>query len=493
MRSLPYDLKTFVRCLLALIGIAIMLKVSAGWGFAIIFPLMISAAVSDKPERLLFVLMLMITATIANPYFFPKSGGFGLMLRVAMMLLSLMMLTQIAGRRSSSTLKPLLLILVYVAYMIIPSAMGWQPLISFMKILLYVSVFLAYYGVTNRLVNHGRADSKKIRSVFLCVASFFIFGSILLIPFPGIGQMGAEEYLKALESGTPLLSLFKGMANHSQMLGPLAATFGTVLFADLVFSVRRKDKLYLALLACVPILIWKTSSRTAMGSLLAGVFFVLFFFMRARGVRIRWKSKVMGVVIGLFALLAIAVIAVPSARTSAMQFALKFGDVQEKGLTMENVTASRAGRWELSLYYFRKSPAFGNGFQVSEDMQRLKVDSLSRLVSAPVEKGTWVVAILEEGGALGMAIFVIFILVVMSHLLSRHAYIGASAFFVMLVVNLGEFTVFSMTAIGGLLWACVFIGVALDVTRMSEQERDRRRAMFSPPPFAGGWNAPRLG
>ena len=108
----------------------------------------------------------------------------------------------------------------------------------------------------------------------------------------------------------------------------------------------------------------------------------------------------------------------------------------------------------------------GNGFQVSEDMKGLQV-GLSTL-SAPVEKSVWISAILEEGGVLGFIIFCGFVVMVWVKLLKWRAYIGLSAFFVLMMTNLGEFTIFSLSYTGGLLWAMVFAGLVLDSVRIRQ-------------------------
>ena len=129
---------------------------------------------------------------------------------------------------------------------------------------------------------------------------------------------------------------------------------------------------------------------------------------------------------------------------------------------------------------FKESPWIGNGFQVSEDFDHREIVSWKQVLSAPIEKGVWVTAVLEEGGVFGMVLFVTFILTAIFGLLSKRAVIGASALFIFVVSNLGEFTFFSMSYTGGLMWAMVFTGIALDAQRLKEDRFRRQWALQSP-------------
>ena len=78
-----------------------------------------------------------------------------------------------------------------------------------------------------------------------------------------------------------------------------------------------------------------------------------------------------------------------------------------------------------------------------------------------------ITAVLEEGGIFGFLLFCGFLLIAFPLLLSRQAYLGTCALFVFLISNLGEFTFFSTSANGGLLWAVTFVGLTLDAQRVA--------------------------
>ena len=181
-------------------------------------------------------------------------------------------------------------------------------------------------------------------------------------------------------------------------------------------------------------------------------------------------SIAMMAMISIFVVLAF----VPSIQDKAAQFLMKSGNDDAGPITAEAVTSSRMGLVDKSLRNFKKSPLLGNGFQVSVEMKKLKQRGLA-ILSAPIEKGVWVVAVLEEGGVIGMAIFVVFLLSCIVKSIKRRAYIGASCLFVFTVSNLGEFSFFSMSYVGGFGWAMIFVGLALDLRKMEDENEALRR------------------
>lgn len=137
---------------------------------------------------------------------------------------------------------------------------------------------------------------------------------------------------------------------------------------------------------------------------------------------------------------------------------------------MEYAMGTRQFLIDAQIYNFKKSPYIGNGFQVSEEMAYTKTTSFKDLISAPIEKGVWVTAVLEEGGVIGFTILVLFFLGAILTMLRRGAYTGVTVLSALVVSNLAEFTMFSMSAMGGLFWALVFIGAAMDTARIKQDQ-----------------------
>lgn len=472
-----YDKKLIFKCLLGFVAMVLAMKYTKGAGFMAIFVVFLAGAVRRDALTLFYGIAITIAMLIGNGYLMPKSSVFAISQRASMLLLSLLLVGQCFGQRRVRVLSFFPMMFLYLGYMLAVSFAGWCPMISLMKLALFSSVFFAYFAVAVTVANSRQDLSAKVRSVFLTITIFFIIGSVLLIPFPGISQMTGAEYEAAIKSGANVTSLFKGMTFHSQALGPVVAAMGVTLFADFIFGIRKTDKLYLVLLCCVPLLLWKTSSRTAMGTFIVGVLFCTQMFMSARGIRSRWKSKVTGALMMIVIGLSFLVLIVPDVRERAGGFILKYSHGKEDvaAMKVENILVTRQGKWDAGIANWKKSPLVGNGFQVSENMVGMKVGPTT--LSAPVEKSVWISAILEEGGVLGFGIFLVFAAGCFFTLKRAKSYVGLSAFLSLMVINMGEFTMFSMSGIGGFLWALVFIGVTLDIQR-NKQHRNALPGQF---------------
>lgn len=485
-----YDKALLMRGLLGLLLLCVAMKVTGGAGFLLLLPFVILGFSKNKTGLLFWCLLATTVLTLTNPNIAPKDNTFSIANRLIYLLVGGVMTLQMVGQRTSRLLTPLLAILPYVAYMALVSSMGWQPIISYLKLTLFTIVFFAFYSVGNVATTQLSLGAAQLRSIFLCFATFLIVGSVCLIPFPAIATLSADFYL---QRGLPLPegSLFMGITLQSQALGPMIAVFSVMLLADLLFSIKKGDPLYLFLLILSPILIYKTGSRTAMGTYVAGLFFTTFVFMCARGMGARWKNKALSALVLLGLCAGLAFMATPSLRENAVQFIFKSRgtEVAKESQTFEKMVSSRQGLFDRAMANFHESPWIGNGFQVSEMQRDLKITSWKQLLSAPIEKGVWVAAVLEEGGIFGMLLFCLFLLIAFHLLLTRHAFIGASALFVFIVSNLGEFTFFSMSGMGGLFWSMIFMGLAMDAARLRQDKFNRQQFQLltmmptEPPPF----------
>ncbi len=474
-----YDKKLLMQGLFGLGLLCLAMKATGGVGFLLIFPLVLMGFSKNKTGLLFWCILATTVLTMTNPNIAPKDSTFSIANRLIYLLVGGIMVLQVVGQRASKLMTPLLAILPYVAYMAIVSSVGWQPIVSYLKLSLFTIVFFAFYSVSSSTISRQQLNVTQLRSTFLCFATFLIVGSVCLIPFPGIATMSAEFYiLRGLP--VPEGSLFMGMTLHSQALGPIVAVLSVMLLADLLFSVKKWDLLYVLFLLFSPLLIYKTGSRTAMGTYVAGLFFVTLVFMHARGVGAKWKGKALSALFLIGMIGGLAFMATPSMRQSAVQFIFKTrgAEVAKESRTMENLVSSRQGKFDIAMANFHESPWIGNGFQVSVEQKDMRVSSWKQLLSAPIEKGVWVTAVLEEGGVFGMILFCLFLLIAFGCLLSRQAFIGAAVLFVFIVSNLGEFTIFSMSAGGGLMWAMVFLGVAMDAARL-KQDALRQFPVFS--------------
>lgn len=488
-----YSKKGLVWGLLGLLAMCGLMKATSGAGFLAIFAVVFAGFSKNRIPVLMFALVATATLTMTNPIVAPKGFVFTIAARLVYIITAGVMILQVVGRKAPKQLTPLLSIMPYLVYQAITSSVGFQPIISYLKLMLFLLVFFAFYSVASAA--RGRDDfrfERALRTVLLIFGCYFIFGSLALIPFPGIGKMGAAA---ALEQGLTVESvgLFMGITLQPQALGPAVGVIATVLLADLLFSLRRWDPLYLALLFVAPVLVYYTSSRTAMGTWLAGMCFTAFVFMCSNGVGSRWKGRALGAITLVGMLTGIALFATPGVQDKALQFVLKTGDksVSAEEFTFERVTSSRQGLMDNSMANFEESPAIGNGFQVSSMMADMDIRSWKQLLSAPIEKGVWITAVLEEGGIFGFLLFCGFLLITFPLLLSRQAYLGACALFVFMIANLGEFSFFSTSGIGGLLWAFIFVALTLDAQRVARLRYQNTMGFRAfPPPQSFSYPAP---
>jgi len=479
-----FDVKTYWKALATFVLVITPLQMATkGAGFALLVPFALIALFTRKAEKVLFWMMCATLLINANQFFLPKGMTFFIAQRVLFFFVGGMALLQLLGRRNSPFVSPFGGIFAYLAFMAATAPFGWNPTISLLKLLLFSAVFLAYYGMANMAGQSRSFDARRVRSVVLAVMSYFVFGSIAIIPFPAISQLSGLEYEEAVLAGRAVTSLFKGMTMHSQALGPIMAAIYAFLVADFVVNVRKANGLYLALLGSAVVLIYMSSSRTGMGAALAATALTGYCAMRMHGIGARWRVKVRSALAVLALLAAVAVLAVPSVRRSVVRYALKYNQTAEvSDFSTEQMFATRQGIVDNQMEHFRRSPLVGNGFQVGYNHAFLKKMEFQQMLTAPVEKGVWITAVLEEGGLIGFAIFAGFALTAGTLLLRRGVYTGFVSFGTMLVSNMGELTMFSMSATGSFVWALVFVGAAFDAARAQAD-----RALLAAPRVRPRW------
>lgn len=466
-KSLPFDLPTLKKVLGFFTVMMIACKFTQSMAYVVTLPIAIWA-ISRKNSVWLFTMLLYMSASLCtNTFFIPKTGLMVQMQRGEMIILGSMMMMTIFGQKKALFLSPFFGMFFYIAYMFLVSSKGWAPVISYMKLVLFVPVFFGFYGMAAHVFVDERNNINKIRSVVIAYAIYMMVFSVLLWPFPGISQLNAWDLTEAELAGKMAnLSLFKGMTQHSQVLGQLASTMGVIVLGDYLFSVRKHFWVYDVILICILFCLIKSSSRTGMAALIAGWGILWLKFMQARGFKAQWKQKVTQIGGSAILMFVLAALLIAPVRNKVMGFVLKYGgnDAQAvKRMTTEDILASRQGKIDGCIANWKKSPYIGNGFQVSENMKYIR--NFKDLLSAPVEKSTWVYAILEEGGVIGEIIFVIWVVIALCLLHARHAHIGLACFVNLLFSNLGEFNIFSLSYTGATIWAMTFAGCVLDSQR----------------------------
>lgn len=462
-----YDLKVVLKYLALLLSICAVMIPTDGAGFVAFVPFVLYALFMKKVDKLAFWMILTCASPSLGSYIMPKGMVFGLAYRLLMVVIGAFGALLMLSRKPTKELTPLFGIFFYLIYMIIPSSQGWAPMVSYMKLVLFIGFYMATIYIATESIAQAHIDMNKFRNVILAFALFYVFGSILVYPFPMISQMNAQELL---ETGTLVTSLYKGVTNHSQTLGMVSCFWVVFLYVDLIYNVRKPDKLYIALLLCSFFLIYKSSSRTAMGTAVVCMLIATWYMMRMRGIGTRWRSKVVSGMIGFVALCGVAVLALPGLRGSIVKFALKYMDDSAGALQFdaEYALSTRQHLVDVQMENFHKKPTIGWGFQVSEQVAEMAAHADGLILTAPVEKGVWVTAILEEGGVIGEIIYCLYAICALTLLVKRRAYFGATIFWAVHISNLGEMTMFAMSSEGGMWYMFLCLALMFDAKRNRE-------------------------
>ena len=461
-----YDVKALKRYFITILVMVAALKVTMGFAAIAMLIALFGSFARRKMEDVLFWILLLTVTSTGNHIIFSTNFITVTTVRLALILSFFPVFARIFSARRRGGNSVFLGLLVYLLWEAAISGQGYSPVISYLKLGLFTWIYLAYCGIANTVNDAPQVNPRRLRAAILSIVILMIGGSFALIPFPGIASMTPDQEMLARIAAGEGVNLFCGMCSHSQALGPLMGILGTIVFADMVFSVRRGDPLYIALLTMCPLVIYRTSSRTGMGTLLGGICMVGFVLMQSRGLGNRWKGKVLFNFIFLGLLFVTIAILVPSIRGRVAKYALKWGDrAEHREVTVKEMFATRQEKIDIAMYNFRRKPLLGNGFQVSDTMQYERRSGLLSYFSAPIEKGVWIYAVLEEGGVPGLILLSAWMLIVFAVLIHRRYYVMVSTFFALVMANTGEFCMFAMTFTGGFYWAMVFAAGTLDGQR----------------------------
>lgn len=462
-----YSLKVVLKYLVLLFGVCAVMMPTDGSGFLIVVPFVLYALLMKKVDQLAFWMILICSSPTINTFFMPKNMVFAFSFRAIMVCIGVAGSFLMFSRKPVKELSPLFGLFCYLIYMCIPSAQGWAPSVSYMKLLLFAGYYMATIYIATESIAQSRIDMSEFRNVILAFAVFYVFGSVLIYPFPAISLMNARELL---EKGSMVASLYKGMTIHSQTLGMVICFWTVFLYVDLIYTLRRPDKLYIALLLCCFFLIYKSSSRTAMGTAVVCMLIATWYLLKMRGIGARWRRKVMTGMFSFLAICFVCVLALPGLRNSVVKFALKYADESSGGLQFDAEYALRTRQFlvDEQMENFSRRPAIGWGFQVSEQVAEMVQHSDGFMLTAPVEKGVWVTAILEEGGLCGEIIYCLYAICALILMVKRRAYFGATIFWAIHISNLGEMTMFSMSGAGGMWYMFLFLALIFDVKRNRE-------------------------
>jgi hypothetical protein len=299
-----------------------------------------------------------------------------------------------------------------------------------------------------------RIDISEWFVSLIFAATFFGFASLAL----GVSR----NFRPIVNSAGDILEStgFNGAFLHPNLHATYATLFVAYLLLVWILGAYRKTWLAIpGIVAWFMFMSW-SGSRTSIIASSVGALVLLAYARPARN-RQGWllKPKLKrSTLIALVALTGAGVAAWDTAtsgsiRRAIVQFINK-GDAKaaEKGLNSEQILASRKALIEQSWQNFQDNAVFGIGFGVA------KTEAFARtatLMTAPSEKGFLPTAILEEGGVIGTAAFIVFFLMFIRQLIHERNIAGLVTFIAFVMTNIGEVTIFSPGGAGSFGWMTV--------------------------------------
>ena len=159
-----YDKKTFFAAFAGIAVLCLAMKATGGAGFVLLYGLILSGLSGNKASSLFYALLVTTVLTMTNSFFAPKDFVYSIANRLVYVSVGTVTFFQIVGQRGNKLFTPLLSLLVYIFYMALVSSVGWSPIISYLKLLLFLIVFFALYSVSCRMAAQRYNQESVIRS-----------------------------------------------------------------------------------------------------------------------------------------------------------------------------------------------------------------------------------------------------------------------------------------------------------------------------------------
>lgn len=293
---------------------------------------------------------------------------------------------------------------------------------------------------------------KGLASWFVSLMVLLVLASYLTIPL-GVSRVVRLDIMYAGMMGHVGMS---GMFNHPQVLGTLVGISAVALFALALYGKISHRYILWALFLLILPLMYLTRSRTAMGTLVAGITIVMLLspVVQSR-VATAFRRISLGkifagaVAIGFVALL-VDLFGGGGISSSAMSFILKHSSSLSGSFEVSDLLRSRERLLTATWNNFLSSPLTGINFGTAYTPGFI---NNATLLSAPAEKGFIFTAVLEEVGIVGFAAFMAFIVATFSYLYASRNVFGIILLSAFLVTNLGEMIFFSLGGTGMYCWA----------------------------------------
>ena len=393
--------------------------------------------------------------------FMPLEGITGPIFRFAPVAIGLALAISSGGKGADAA--PLGMLILYLVIAVFSSAVGWHPLISYLKLSFFLLFFIAVWrGAPGLCANAASLNQFRVfmlAFIAVCMVgsavTYFFFQSI------GFSQnaenfFGDDAYAAAImadRAASGGLTLFSGIFSQSQVLGPFMAMAIAWLILDMLFVECRMSRLHLALCALGAAELFLSRSRTGLLAFVVALWIIGKNAFSTWSVnpllrqRLRHSANIMAIII------AIAALAMEVRSRAITRWVYKTNDMEEIGQTelVEGVTATRQGSIEANLADYRRNPVFGTGFQVSKQIHEFYAPN-AIVFSAPIEKGLLPMMVLGETGIIGSIAFAMFLFSFYHGCSRKHLVATSTLFSAFLATNMGESSFFSAGGMGGIYW-----------------------------------------
>lgn len=249
---------------------------------------------------------------------------------------------------------------------------------------------------------------------------------------------------------------FQGLLNHPQTFAVFLSPMVVWLMGRVLFMPSKGGYWLYFMLALGWASLFLTRGRTALIAVISSLIFVVVIGLVKRS---EWRRLIRRAILHpilltlLLVCLATALLQPPVIVEAVSSFIFK--DFPDTSI-VESFEKSRGFLIVEAMDNFIQHKWFGIGFGVSKSnffSFDPVVEPLTGLpLAAPTEKPMLPVAILEEAGIIGTAIFILFLFALVKLVLSKRDLILSLVFFTCLFVNIGEMIFFSVGGLGLYIW-----------------------------------------
>lgn len=470
--------KDVVKITLLLAMVLVLSKVSNGFITVVVGLMGVYWAVTNDAGKALSCFVFMPVFILLSYPIVAHSNIHGYAVRIFPLIIAICLCITSSSRAGNHML-PFSAISFYLLLQCVSSAMGYAPNVSYLKLVNFI-LFLSGIWIGTRNLHNRSKDLNILRLSVLAICSLFVFGGLLMLPFPAVsyctsvpfGGEGAAAAMAALRSNGGI-ALFSGITNQSQAYAPtLTCIIGFVL-ADMLFVEKRPHKYHLILLGCALVSLFMTRSRTGLFSTAITVLMVLFFAAPKIKLPTRIKVRIKRFIsLGIFGFVILGTGLELTNRTFT-RWLRKTDNIYDDRSMSEALTDSRQGLIERSISEFNYNRMLGCGFQVNDESTRFVGRGI--VLSAPVEKGFLPLMVLGEGGIIGFILFFGFVISFYAICISKKYFVTIAMFTALLATNMGEATFFSPGGIGSILWMIAVVGgFTLDMILVNRKIQERK-------------------